>query len=64
MSTEPSFVYKVFARVGATEPLQEVGSVRAPCLELARVYARTTYDEDRWIEMVAVPRTSVVQVIP
>jgi 1,2-phenylacetyl-CoA epoxidase PaaB subunit len=56
-------VYEVFARADFAEPLAHVGSLRAPGDELARAYARSTYDEDRWVEMLAVPRRCIVQVI-
>jgi hypothetical protein len=32
-------------------------------VELAKVYARSIYDEFSWVEMVLVPRDSVVTVI-
>ena len=32
-------------------------------VELAKVYARSIYDEFPWIEMVLVPRDSIVTVI-
>jgi 1,2-phenylacetyl-CoA epoxidase PaaB subunit len=56
-------VYEVFARGKLSEPLTHVGSVRAPGDELVRAYARTTYDEERWAEMVAVPRDAFVRVL-
>lgn len=63
VSGPDSAVYDVFARLRPAEPLAHVGSVRAPSDVLARAYARTTYDEDRWIQMIAVPRTCVIPVI-
>jgi 1,2-phenylacetyl-CoA epoxidase PaaB subunit len=56
-------VYEVFARGRLSEPLTHVGSVRAPRDDLARAYARTTYDEERWAEMIAVPRAAVIRVV-
>lgn len=56
-------IYEVFARADFADPLTHLGSLRAPGDQLARAYARTTYDEDHWVEMVAVPRTSMVTVI-
>ena len=56
-------VYEVFARARLSEPLAHVGSVRAAGEDLARTYARTTYDEERWAEMVAVPRECLITVI-
>ncbi len=32
-------------------------------VELAKVYARSIYDEFSWIEMVLVPRQSIVKVM-
>jgi 1,2-phenylacetyl-CoA epoxidase PaaB subunit len=57
-------VYEVFARAEFTQPLAHVGSLRAPADDLARAYARATFDEDHWVEMIAVPRTHIVSVIP
>jgi 1,2-phenylacetyl-CoA epoxidase PaaB subunit len=48
--------YEVFARKAREEPLRQVGSVVAPDEDLAAAYARATYDEERWVEMVIVPR--------
>ncbi len=56
-------VYEVFARFKYEEPLHHVGNVTAPDDELARVYAFNTYNEWAWIEMIAVRRDAVVQVI-
>jgi 1,2-phenylacetyl-CoA epoxidase PaaB subunit len=60
---ETGQVYEVFARGKLSEPLTHVGSLRAPDERLARAYARTTYDEERWAEMVAVPRDAVIHVV-
>ena len=46
-----------------TEPLRQVGTVEADDIELARVYAQSIYDEFAWIEMVLVPRETMVTVI-
>ncbi len=56
-------IYEVFARFKYDEPLHFVGTVTAPDDNLAKVYAFNTYNEWAWIEMIAVPRTSVVRVI-
>lgn len=56
-------IYEVFARFRYDEPLHHVGNVTAPDEELAKVYAFNTYNEWAWIEMIAVPRDSVVRVI-
>ena len=55
-------VYEVFARRVEGEPLRHIGSVAAPDDMLARVYARSIYDEESWIAMYVVPRRSVIPV--
>jgi len=50
----------VFARKVRVEPLRQVGSVVAPDDELAKAYARATYDEERWVEMMIVPKDAVI----
>ena len=56
-------LYEVFARRTRDEPLGHVGTVNATSIDFARVYARTTYDEENWIEMVIVKRVAMVPVI-
>tara|TARA_B110000014_G_C19929125_1_gene480624 strand:- start:214 stop:435 length:222 start_codon:yes stop_codon:yes gene_type:complete len=56
-------LYEVFARRTRDEPLGHVGTVNATSIDFARVYARTTYDEENWIEMVVVKRVAMVPVI-
>ena len=56
-------VWLVLARREYDKPLQQVGTVEADDPELARVYARSIYDEFAWIEMVVVPRDALVTVI-
>jgi hypothetical protein len=56
-------VWLVLARRGYEEPLRQVGTVTADDVDLARVYARTIYDEFAWVEMAVVPRDAVVTVI-
>ncbi|HLZ62001.1 MAG TPA: hypothetical protein VKR06_34080 [Ktedonosporobacter sp.] len=58
-----SRVWLVYARRKYEEPLYEIGNVMADDVELARVYARSIYDEFAWVEMVLVPRESIVTVI-
>jgi 1,2-phenylacetyl-CoA epoxidase PaaB subunit len=53
--------YEVFARKARAEPLRQVGSVVAPDDDLAMAYARSTYDEERWVEMMIVPRDAVIR---
>lgn len=52
--------YEVLARKLRSEPLRQIGSVVAPDADLARAYARATYDEERWIEMAIVPREDLI----
>ena len=52
--------YEVFARKARIEPLRLVGSVVAPDDDLAAAYARATYDEERWVEMVIVRREHIM----
>lgn len=59
----PDKVWIVLARVKYEEPLRQVGTVEADDLDLARVYARSIYDEFAWIEMAVVPRDAFVTVI-
>ena len=50
----------MFARKLRSEPIRQIGAVVAPDDDLAAAYARATYDEERWIEMVIVPREAVI----
>ena len=56
-------VWQVYARRKYEEPLHEIGNVMADDVELAKVYACSIYDEFSWVEMVLVPRDSIVTVI-
>ncbi len=56
-------VWHVYARRQYDEPLHEVGNVVADDTELAKVYARSIYDEFSWIEMVIVPRDCIVTIV-
>ncbi|HET9109579.1 MAG TPA: hypothetical protein VFN78_02025 [Ktedonobacterales bacterium] len=56
-------VWQVYARQKYDEPLHEIGAIVADDVELARVYARSIYDEFAWIEMTLIPRDSIVTVI-
>ena len=56
-------VWQVYARRTYDEPLHEIGKVMADDVELAQVYARSIYDEFSWVEMVLIPRESIVTVI-
>jgi 1,2-phenylacetyl-CoA epoxidase PaaB subunit len=56
-------VWQVYARRKYEEPLHEIGNVMADDPELAKVYARSIYDEFAWVEMVIVPRETIITVI-
>ena len=58
-----SHVWQVYARRKYDEPLYEIGNVMADDVELAKVYARSIFDEFSWVEMVIIPRSSIVTVI-
>ena len=55
-------VYDVLARKDRGDPLTHIGYVDALDDETARVYAWSTYDEEKWFEMCVVPRTSIIPV--
>ncbi|HEX8983144.1 MAG TPA: hypothetical protein VF792_10270 [Ktedonobacterales bacterium] len=56
-------VWQVYARQKYDEPLHEIGAIVADDVELAKVYARSIYDEFAWIEMAIIPRDTIVTVI-
>lgn len=59
--------YFIFARKEYHQPLEYIGALQvqagAPPTELDR-RARAQFGSEGWVEMVAVPETSVVRVIP
>ncbi len=55
--------YEVFARKARIDALRHVGRVVAPDDDIAQSYARATYDEERWVEMIIVPREDVITVL-
>lgn len=55
-------IYEVFARKSRGEPLRHIGNVSAPDDELARVYAFSTYDEEKWFDMFVTPRNRLIEV--
>jgi len=56
-------LWEVFARKTREEPLEHIGTINATNPDFARVYARSTYDEENWVEMVVARRASLVPVI-
>jgi 1,2-phenylacetyl-CoA epoxidase PaaB subunit len=57
-------VYEVFAQIEPGGPISHVGNLNAPGMELAKVYARRIYDEERWSEMWVVPRAEIHVALP
>ena len=57
------FVWEVFARTAYDEPLHHVGAVTEDDEDLALVSARAIYDEQNWIQMIIVPRSSIREAI-
>ena len=55
-------IYEVFARKSRGEPLKHIGNLNAPDVELAKVYAFNTYDEERWFDMYVAPRDALEEV--
>lgn len=55
-------VYDVFARKDRGDLLSHIGYVDAFDDETAKVYAWTTYSEEKWFEMCVVERTSIIPV--
>ncbi len=55
--------WEVLAREAADVPLRHVGAVEATGADDASVFARTLYDEFRWIEMLVAPRRTIVPVL-
>jgi 1,2-phenylacetyl-CoA epoxidase PaaB subunit len=56
-------LWEVFARRKYEEPLHQVGTIAADDVELAKVYARSIYDEFSWVEMMIAPRDAIIPVI-
>lgn len=56
-------LYEVFARHKREDPLGHIGTVGATSDLFARVYARNTYDEENWTELVLVPRSAIIPVL-
>ncbi len=56
-------LYEVFARKERRDALAHIGTVRAPNDDFAKVYARNTYDEENWVEVMVVPRSALITVL-
>ena len=55
-------IYEIFARKTRGEPLRHIGNLNAPDDELAKVYAFSTYDEEKWFDMYVAPRDRFLEV--
>ncbi|MFE4810816.1 hypothetical protein [Peribacillus simplex] len=55
-----NFEYDVFSRINRGDDLMHIGTVEADNDELARVYARYIYDEEKWVEMFIVKRENMI----
>lgn len=54
--------YAVFARIDPGDDLLHIGDVDAATDRLAKVHARTTYDEEDWATMAVVRETNLLKV--
>ena len=61
--TRDDATWEVFARKAYEDPLHHVGAVTESDEDLALVAARSIYDEQPWIQMIIVPRTSIREAI-
>lgn len=57
-------VFEVFCRIEPGDRMCHVGTLNAPRLELARVYAWKIYDEEDWSDMWVVPREAIASAHP
>lgn len=57
-------VFEVFTRIAPGEPMSHIGTLNAPDIDLARVYAWRIYDEEDWADMWVVPRDEIVSAHP
>ncbi len=55
-------IYDVFTRKDRGDRLTHIGYVDALDEETAKVYAWTTYDEEKWFEMFVVERSAIISV--
>jgi 1,2-phenylacetyl-CoA epoxidase PaaB subunit len=58
-----TLLWEVFARKAYEDPLHHIGTITADDEDLALVSARSIYDEQRWIEMIIVPRAAIREAI-
>jgi 1,2-phenylacetyl-CoA epoxidase PaaB subunit len=55
--------WEVFARQDSAIPIRHVGQVDAATLDDAIVFARTLYEEWKWVDMFIVPRAAIVTAV-
>ncbi len=55
--------FLVFARRVPTDPLEQIGVVKAETEALAYVYARMNYTERPWRDLCVVPRDAVFALV-
>jgi 1,2-phenylacetyl-CoA epoxidase PaaB subunit len=55
--------WEVFARQDAELPIRHIGRVDAATLDDAVVFARTLYEEWKWVDMFIVPRAAIVTAV-
>lgn len=60
----PEQVFEVFARIAPGDLMSHIGTLNAPGIELARVYAWRIYDEEDWCEMWVAPRDTILSAHP
>jgi hypothetical protein len=56
MTGDQRVAFDVFARLKRGDDLLHIGTVEAESEELAKLYARYTYDEEDWAEMCVIRR--------
>ena len=61
--SDADVVWEVFARKAYEDPLHHVGAVTESDEDLALVSARSIYDEQRWIQLIIVPRSAIREAI-
>ncbi|SDI41189.1 hypothetical protein SAMN05192534_14510 [Alteribacillus persepolensis] len=62
MSETGSENYVLFTRIKRGDDLTQVGTLRAPSDELAKLYAKQIYDEEDWVEMHVVKKSNLIPV--
>ena len=55
--------WEVFARHEAGQPIRHIGRVDASDVDDAMVFARTLYEEWRWLDMLIVRRAELITVV-